>query len=324
MIENKTAEYFSLPENIVFGPVPSRRLGRSLGINNIPPKICSYACNYCQLGNTVKMRINRQTLYPPEGIFQSVRDKVGQVREQGEDIDFLALVPDGEPTLDGNLGELIVLLKPLGIPVAVISNASLITDGNVRDDLSEADWVSLKVDAVSEDIWRKIDRPHRRLKLSEIRDGIMTFREEFRGFLATETMMVSGMNDSESCIRVTARFLAALQPDTAYLSIPTRPPADQSVRPAGAEAMNTAYQIISAGVKKVELLTGYEGNEFSSTGNPRMDILSITAVHPMRHDAVEDLLGKSGSDWKLVDDMLGNGEIVQSGYNGSVFYLRKF
>jgi len=324
MIENKTADLSSFPENIVFGPVPSRRLGRSLGINHIPPKICSYACNYCQLGNTVRMRINRQAFYPPEGIFQSVRDKVKQVREQGESIDYLALVPDGEPTLDGNLGELIALLKTLDVPIAVISNASLITDRNVRADLSEADWVSLKTDAVSEEIWRKIDRPHRRLKLPEILDGIMVFKEEFRGFLATETMMIAGMNDSESCIRETARFLAALQPDTAYLSIPTRPPADRTVRPAGAEAMISAYQIISAGVKKIELLTGYEGNEFSSTGNPRTDILSITAVHPMRHDAVEDLLGKSGTDWKLVDDMLGCGEIVQSEYNGSVFYLRKF
>jgi wyosine [tRNA(Phe)-imidazoG37] synthetase (radical SAM superfamily) len=270
------------------------------------------------------MRIRRQALYPPEGLFQLVRSKVRQVLERGERIDYLALVPDGEPTLDIHLGEIISLFKSLGIPVAVISNASLITDGTVRAELSEADWVSLKVDAVSEEIWRKIDRPHRRLELSEILDGIMKFKEEFRGFLATETMMVAGMNDSDTAIRETAGFLTAVQPDTAYISIPTRPPADSAVRPAGAAELNSAYQIFSTGVKRVELLTGYEGNEFASTGNAREDILSITAVHPMRHDAVGDLLEKSDSGWYLIEEMIERGEILRSEFNGSVFFLRSF
>ena len=313
-----------LPDSIIFGPVPSRRLGRSLGINNIPPKICSYACTYCQLGKTIKMRIERQPLYSPGSIFQSVREKVEKLSSRGESIDYLAFVPDGEPTLDINLGETIDLLKSLEIPIAVISNASLIADRKVRSDLSGADWVSLKVDAVTEDLWRKIDRPYRKLNLLQILDGIITFKMDFKGTLVTETMMVDGLNDSESSIRETGRFLARLQPDTAYLSIPTRPPAEKSVRPAGAEALNSAYQIISRVVKKAELLTGYEGNEFSSTGDAHNDILSITAVHPMRHDAVEELLGKSGSDWSLVKDMLRSGDIVQSEFNGSVFYLRYF
>ncbi|MCK5735282.1 MAG: radical SAM protein, partial [Spirochaetaceae bacterium] len=126
-------------ENIIFGPVPSRRLGRSLGINHIPPKICTYACNYCQLGNTVKMQVERQGFYSPGKIFKSVQSKVKQVHSQGESIDYLAFVPDGEPTLDENLGETIDLLKSLDIPIAVISNASLITEKKVREDLSRAD-----------------------------------------------------------------------------------------------------------------------------------------------------------------------------------------
>ena len=154
--------------DITFGPVPSRRLGRSLGINNIPPKICSYACVYCQLGKTIKMQVERQTFYHPGTIFQSVRDKVSQVLGQNETIDYLAFVPDGEPTLDINLGKIIDSLKFLDIPVAVISNGSLIADQKVRTDLSGADWVSLKVDAASEDLWRTIDRPHGKLNLHQI------------------------------------------------------------------------------------------------------------------------------------------------------------
>ena len=118
--------------NIIFGPVPSRRLGRSLGINNIPPKICSYTCVYCQLGRTVKMQVERKPFYPPELIFKSVQEKVAQARRQDESIDYLAFVPDGEPTLDENLEQTIKLLKTVGIPVAVITNASLITDPKVQ------------------------------------------------------------------------------------------------------------------------------------------------------------------------------------------------
>ena len=147
---------------------------------------------------------------------------------------------------------------------------------------------------------------------------------DFKGVLATETMMLNGFNDSESSARETGNFLSRLQPDIAYISIPTRPPADKTVRPAGAEALNSAYQIISAYVKKVELLTGYEGNGFSSTGDAHNDILSITAVHPMRHDAVEDLLGKAGLSWNLVEEMLLKDEIIQSEFNGYTFYLRSF
>ena len=101
----------------VFGPVPSRRLGRSLGINNIPPKICSYSCVYCQLGRTLRMEIKRRAFYEPEELIRAVRERVEEFREGGERIDYLTFVPDGEPTLDSNLGEEIAALKDLGIGV---------------------------------------------------------------------------------------------------------------------------------------------------------------------------------------------------------------
>jgi wyosine [tRNA(Phe)-imidazoG37] synthetase (radical SAM superfamily) len=132
---------------IAFGPVPSRRLGRSLGINNIPPKVCSYSCVYCQLGRTLKMQVERQAFHLPEEILVAVQKKVNSVKAAGESIDYLTFVPDGEPSLDINLGHAIELLRPLGLPIAVITNASLIWREDVRTDLRKADWVSLKVDA---------------------------------------------------------------------------------------------------------------------------------------------------------------------------------
>jgi len=310
--------------DITFGPVPSRRLGRSLGINNIPPKICSYACIYCQLGNTIKMQIERQTFYQPNIIFKSVQDKVKQILDQGETIDYLAFVPDGEPTLDINLGKIIESLKSFDIPVAVISNGSLIANQNVRIDLSGADWVSLKIDAVEEDLWRTIDRPHGKLSLHHIMDGMLAFRRDFKGTLATETMMIKDLNDSEEAILGISRFLGRLQPDITYLSIPTRPPADKNIRPADPEAINIAYQIITGYVDRVELLTGYEGNAFSSTGDVRRDILNITAVHPMRKDAIEDILNRAEKDWGTVDKLLQNNELIQSEFEGHTFFMRSF
>jgi wyosine [tRNA(Phe)-imidazoG37] synthetase (radical SAM superfamily) len=105
-----------------FGPVPSRRLGRSLGINNIPPKACTYSCVYCQVGRTSEMQVERRSFYDPEEVVQDVWDRVQRSTEAGETIDYLTFVPDGEPTLDVHLGREIELLKPLGIPIAVITN----------------------------------------------------------------------------------------------------------------------------------------------------------------------------------------------------------
>ena len=147
-------------KRIAFGPVPSRRLGKSLGINNIPPKICPYSCVYCQLGRTHNMQVAREEFYNPEEILYAVEKKVKESLERKEPIDYLTIVPDGEPTLDIDIGKEIELLQTLGIKIAIITNSSLIWDKKVRDDLSKADWVSVKIDAISQDIWHKIDRPH--------------------------------------------------------------------------------------------------------------------------------------------------------------------
>ena len=229
---------------IAFGPVPSRRLGRSLGINNIPPKVCTYSCVYCQLGRSTRMQVERAVFYEPEEILRHAQDQVERAKEVGEPIDYLAFVPDGEPTLDANLGRAIELLKPLGIRVAVITNSSLIWREDVRDDLARADWVSLKVDSTQEKVWRTINRPSGTLRLTSILDGILEFAEVFGGELTTETMLAEGVNDSDDHLREVASFLARLEPARAYLAIPTRPPAEEWLRAPGEEVINRSYQIL--------------------------------------------------------------------------------
>src|SRR6056297_300399 len=125
---------------LIYGPIPSRRLGRSLGINHIPPKTCTYSCLYCQVGRTNTMIIGRKHFYDPEYILSETESQVNLLKEKGERIDYLSFVPDGEPTLDINLGEMARLLKKLEIPTATISNGSLMWMEEVRHEMQSMDW----------------------------------------------------------------------------------------------------------------------------------------------------------------------------------------
>jgi wyosine [tRNA(Phe)-imidazoG37] synthetase (radical SAM superfamily) len=311
---------------IAFGPVPSRRLGRSLGINNIPPKSCSYACVYCQVGRTVELVAERRAFYPPEEVVRQVETRVREVRERGETIDYLTFVPDGEPTLDVHLGREITGLRSLGIPVAVITNASLVDRSDVQSDLLRTDWVSLKVDGVREDTWRRINRPHGRLRLDDQLRGGLRFSRRFSGTLATETLLVAGLNDDEAQIDDLGRYLEALGPDVAYLSVPMRPPAEAWVRPPGDEVVFRAWQSLATRLPgtRVELLIGDEGNAFATTGDARADLLAITAVHPMREDAVADLLARTGQGWPVVEELVADGRLSRREHGGRTFFVRRF
>jgi len=306
-----------------FGPVPSRRLGKSLGINNIPAKVCSYSCVYCQIGRTTELQMDRNSFYAPSDIVDAVKSKVSETLEAGEVIDYLTFVADGEPTLDENIGREIQDLKPLGIPIGVITNSSLIWRDDVRKDLAHADWVSLKIDALWKALWRKIDRPNTKLVLEAIHHGILDFAASFKGKLVTETMLVAGLNDGEDHLIKLSDFIEKLQPDTAYLSIPTRPPAVQWVHAPSEARLNRAFQLLSASIDNVEYLIGYEGDAFAYSGDVEKDILSITAVHPMRMEAVDALLTRAGASWETIDHLVAQGDLTVSEYGGHRFYLRK-
>ena len=306
----------------IFGPVPSRRLGQSLGINNIPPKYCSYACVYCQLGRAIKLDVKPREFYSPAELFELLCQKLDHLRDVGDQVDYLTIVADGEPTLDQHLGDLIDKLRSTAIPVAVISNGTRLSDPLVRCALSGADWVSVKVDTVDADIWRTIDRPCKGLNIDDVLAGIKEFAAGFRGTLTTETMLVSGINDDDKNLYNTCRYIEELKPKCAYLSAPVRPPAEPWVKIPGVEVLTRAFQIFSQYVSQVEYLIGYEGNAFAHTNDPAEDLLSITAVHPMREDAVYGVLHRTGADFGVVEDLLKQNLLTRTIYNGHCFYAR--
>jgi len=308
---------------IAFGPVPSRRLGRSLGINNIPAKTCTYSCAYCQVGRTLQMEAMPRSFYSPQEICDEVRQKVKSSADLELAIDYLTFVPDGEPTLDINLGREIDMLRSLGKKIAVITNASLIWNESVRENLARADWVSVKVDAVDQPLWRRVDRPHRALRLEAILQGIVDFSEDFKGVLVSESMLLAGINDDERSLEAIAEFLAKADPAVAYISVPTRPPAEKWAASPSEESINQAYQIFSSRLKRTELLVGYEGDSFQSVGEVDSDILAIAAVHPMREAAVEKFLKQADVSWDVVQKLLDQGKLAKTEYQGNYFYLRR-
>jgi wyosine [tRNA(Phe)-imidazoG37] synthetase (radical SAM superfamily) len=272
------------------------------------------------------MIVKRYRFYEPEDILREVESKVHEAYLRNERIDYLTFVPDGEPALDINIGREISLLKKLGIPVAVITNASLLWLDDVKEDLLEADFVSLKVDAVSRGLWRKMNRPHKNLRLSMILKGIEEFTEVFGGKITIETMLINNVKYDDEFEKI-AKFLAKMEGvDKVYIAVPTRPPAEKWVKPAKEETLNRAFQIFSReiGSDKVEYLIGYEGDTFTLTGNVKNDLLSITAVHPMRKEAIIELLKKAGADWHVVEELLQRGELIEIEYEGEKYYIRKF
>jgi wyosine [tRNA(Phe)-imidazoG37] synthetase (radical SAM superfamily) len=277
------------------------------------------------VGNTTNMTCERRIFHRPEKIVAEVKKKIQKTNLKNEAIDYLTFAPDGEPTLDINLGREISLLKQTGMRVAVLTNASLFRRRDVREDLLKADMVSLKVDAVSDNVWRRVNRPCKDLRLDLILEGITTFAKEFKGTIISETMLIDNVDYRNECEKI-SDFLKSLERlNRAYVAVPTRPPTESWVKPPKEVTIIRAFQVFSEklGVDRVEHLIGYEGDAFAFTGNVEEDLLSIVAVHPMRKEAVEKLLKKANEDWRIVQKLLQEDKLREVEYEGNTYYMMK-
>lgn len=309
---------------ISFGPIPSRRLGKSLGINNISSqKVCTYSCIYCQVGITNKYSADRTSFFKPSVIYEEVKKHL-QKLDAIDKPDYLTFVANGEPSLDINLGKSIEILKTFNIPIAVITNGSLLNDSLVREELSHADWVSVKIDTASKTVWKTQNRPLAKLDFDHYKNGLLKFSQEFKGELVSETMLVKGVNDSPEILRQTAELLLSVNPSTAYLSIPTRPPAIATVTAPGESEINAAYQIYTEKGLNTELMLGFEGTNTGFTGNAIDDIINICTVHPIREDTMQELLRKDNADPMILKSLIHGKHIQQVKFGSNTFYIRKF
>lgn len=306
---------------IAFGPIRSRRLGWSLGINNVPPKSCSYGCVYCQVGATDRPSIRRSMVFAPDELVAAVLARVEECGRAASPIDYATFVPNGEPTLDLGLGAAVRGLQDAGLAVAVISNGSLLWDESVREALQAADLVSIKVDTVDEPTWRRLNRPVDHLALPVVLEGMRRFAACYRGTLLTETMVVADINDDPLAAARTARFVGALEPLRAYVTVPTRPPTEGWVRaPSDEEALGVAAAFRAAEVPTTCLLADSE-DPFVPGGDARRDLLGIVAVHPVTEADARTYLARSGADLSIVGDLVDDGCVEVVSFNGAR-YLR--
>lgn len=267
----------------VFGPVPSRRMGRSLGISPIPKKTCNYSCVYCQLGRTDRMTNNRKEYFPVEDILKEFDEH----HSDESKYDVVTIVGEGEPTLYLKLGELIKELKKrTAKPIAVITNGALLYDADVRKELCEADIVLPSLDSVDEEMFRKVDRPIGEIKFDAVWEGLKAFTHEYKGNLYLEIMLMDGINDDEKTIMQFKDLLKELKFDRVYINTPVRPPAESDIKASSSEAVDRAANILG-GISIDRLAAG----SFSSDIKDDYEaILHIIGRHPMNQFEIKSFL----------------------------------
>jgi wyosine [tRNA(Phe)-imidazoG37] synthetase (radical SAM superfamily) len=273
--------------NYVFGPVPSRRLGQSLGIDPIPLKTCNWNCVYCQLGRTVPVTNQRREYVLMQDVLDDVERVLGSRMEA--EIDWVTFVGSGEPTLNSRLGEMIRRVKHLTkIPVAVITNGSLLYRSEVRAALAAADAVLPTLDAGNPALYRRINRPHSAVTFERLVEGLCTFRRQYSGKLWVEVMLLQGLNDGEQELSEIADSMQRIQPDEVHVNLPTRPPCETWVRPAGAEAVSRAISILGAVARVVRPAAGkFERGRHEDIVEAVIDIITR---HPVSQQELEAVL----------------------------------
>lgn len=297
-----------------YGPVPSRRLGRSLGVSPIPPKTCSYSCVYCQLGRTNRKQITRESFYQKEDILA----EIAQLMEVSSP-DYITFVGDGEPTLCKDISWLIGQCKEKWtIPVAVITNGSLLFLEDVRHDLKKADVVLPTLDAGNEKTFKTINKPHGHIKYDAMLQGLVDFRSGYSGQIWLEVMLVKGLNDTEDELLNIRQAVDMIHPDRVYVVIPIRPPAESWVKPPDPSTILKAQQILGEAIPLAGLESGQFGlQEFSDA---RQAIMGIASRHPLRREQAADI-EKTFSAPETVKQMLRDKEIVEVEYNGNKYLL---
>jgi wyosine [tRNA(Phe)-imidazoG37] synthetase (radical SAM superfamily) len=274
----------------VFGPVPSRRLGQSLGIDTIPLKTCNWNCVYCQLGRTRPVTNRRKEYFPAEEIIVEVEQSLDS-HDPGE-IDWVTFVGSGEPTLHANIGWLIREVKKITeLPVAVITNGSLLYLPEVRLELIAANAVLPSLDAGTAKLYRHINRPHPGITYERFLEGLVDFQRRYWGKLWIEVMLVRDLNDTEEALRALAEVLEYIEPDEVHINFPTRPPVETWVQPPDDEGLMRASAILGEFARVVHPAEGTF--DLSGYENPLDAIVSIITRHPMRQEQIEHSL----SDW---------------------------
>ncbi len=300
----------------IFGPVPSRRLGRSLGIDVIPYKTCTFDCVYCECGSTTDLTCERREFYPPGGIIAELGSRLEELKEQP---DVLTLSGAGEPTLYSGLGKLIEGIKEISsLPVAVITNSSLLHRTDVRDELALADIVLPSLDSALEDSFARVNRPHSGCPLGSILEGLGEFCSSFRGKIFLEILLIRGFNDSEKDIEALRRTVAGMDVDLIQLNTAVRPGTEKDAEPLDLIRLEKIRTVFGG---KCEIVASASARASHEDSSARSFIMTMIERRPCTAEDINRSLGIPRLEViKFLGEMLDSGLVVEERRGDLVYY----
>lgn len=301
----------------VFGPVPSRRLGRSLGLDIIPHKTCTFDCVYCQVGRTTERTVEQAVHVPRARVVEEVRCKL----EGGASPDVITLAGSGEPTLHVELGEIISDIKQFtSVPVVVLTNGSLFHDRGVRSACCKADIVLPSLDAGDEDTYRQINRPHESVSFDTLVEGLVAFRKEFSGQIWLEVFFLEGINTDADQVQRIRAIVDRIQPDKVHLNTAVRPTAEAcATRVSEPQLREIANQLGPNAEVVADYSHVHDQSEFKAQRN---DVLDMLKRRPCSLDDIASGLGMHPNHvLKFIEELTGNSSIREENRDGVRYYV---
>jgi wyosine [tRNA(Phe)-imidazoG37] synthetase (radical SAM superfamily) len=301
----------------LYGPVPSRRLGRSLGIDLVPHKICTYDCIYCQIGDTTEKTLARKEYVPVREIIEEVERFL---KEGAPSVDHLSLSGSGEPTLHSQIRSVIEGIRAItSIPVAVITNGSLLCEEEVRQDLLRADIVLPSLDAVSSDVFMRINRPRPGFSVEKVIEGLVEFRKVYKGQIWLEILFCKGINDGKEELMRMKKVVDRIQPDLIHLNTVVRPPSEKSAVPLGQKEMEEIRAFFG---KSASIISEFDRHPpMVSEMNIKEEILKILKRRPLSLSDLSKGMGISKNDLdRFIKPLMKEGKVQSRLFGDSVYY----
>ena len=303
-------------QKYLYGPVPSRRLGRSLGVDIMPFKVCTLDCIYCQLGRTTEKTVERKDYVSVEAVLGELRERLAE----GLEADFITISGSGEPTLNARLGQLIEGIKKItNVPVAVLTNGTLLIDKSVRADCARADVVIPSLDAGDEQTFRKVNRPHKDISIENLIAGLCAFRNEFAGQMWLEVFFVEGLNTDAEQIGKIKDAIELIRPDKVQLNTAVRPTAEAGVERVDAEKLQYIAEELG---EKCEVVADFSRQRFTGDIERKAeDVLSMLKRRPCSLNDICSGLGIGRNEaLKYISHFQQQGVIDSEEKDGIIFF----
>lgn len=299
----------------LFGPVPSRRLGYSLGIDLVPHKTCTFDCIYCEVGKTTDLTAVRRDFNNSDSIIEEAKSFLEGYEGR---IDYITFTGSGEPTLNIKLGHIAREIKKITkIPLALITNTALFGMEDVRRDAMEFDVVLPSLDSVTEESFRQVNKPHRDIRLDSIIDGLIKFSQEYRGRILLEILFVKNVNDSDKDIMALRRILEKMNIDRIQINTVIRPPAYSFARPIDEGDRERIKNLLG---DKVQIELAFTPGSLNRTGAGEDEVKKLLQRRPCTYEQISTALGIPSEELNSIIDKLEKSKSIRVDKFGEEFY----